>query len=927
MIELKNVSKSFNGVKVLNNINLSFPQYGIVVIYGPSGCGKSTLLNIISSLCDFEGDISYNGKLYKNLSEEDKDNLRNSKIGFVFQDYKLYEFETVKNNIMLSLDIKSDEKEELKQRRVIDLLNIVGLNNKKDEKVTNLSGGEKQRIAIARAIANSPNLLLCDEPTGNLDPKNSKVVMDLLERVSKSSLVIVVSHDQELTKEYADEIIYLKDGEVKKVEYNNHNRHVDRLPLLHIKQKEKKAKLPFSFSIRHIFNSLKRRKWRTLLILLSTSLSLIGVGLGVVLTDLISTNMYKSYSSIIDTNKVIVKSKDNNVSSKIYSSALEEVELIRDKYENDVNLIGVNYLNNLYTMFPESYIGLSSGKSTPFYSLNSVNEFMRIDEIKTTIYPSPLTAIQDNEVILGLSNSTLVDLCLHFQISRTAESLGNHIKKNDIYLNVDVSNNAWQYDRSFSLKVVGISIANANVLIHSNPLWNEFVLETLCGLPSTNIAFLASRNPWDLRKTYYLEMKKNKDNFLKKMKFDMDNREYIAEVINDNYYKIRDKGNAPKDYNRIMIFNSEQKDNVDAFIGDYISNISSSISSYTYGSSGSLVMYPENLMMGFARSTYLYFDQAYGQEVVDLTSYIKYEEANNINVPEEVIEGHYTKSVNNGLTFSPSYSLISGRKPNNYNEIVVSQQIVNRFKIYNPLNKHLYFSFPVIEELLPSGYLSRTYHTVRLEIVGITGSNRYEISHDKEWPIIFFQSHVGVSIFSLTVDNLSLDINEKEQDAVINKINRAFPSLEATCPINNVKDSVTKVCNYIQVILLILSASSVLIAGLLLTMCNLLHYNEIKKDIGLARCLGISKKEGEKFIFYHSLSLGFISFVISSIEVLVLCLVLSKAMGEIFMIETSFYFNPLAILYMFGLSLIIALFSSLVIKKKIDGLNPLDCLR
>ena len=171
MIQLTHVSKSFNEVYVLKDINISFPKYGIVVIYGPSGCGKSTLLNIISSIYPCEGEVTFNGRHYSTLKEDDKDMLRNQRMGFIFQDYKLFEFDTVKNNVMLAIDIKCSDKKSDKERRVNDLLNLVGLEDKANELVSNLSGGEKQRISLARAIANSPQLLLADEPTGNLDNK------------------------------------------------------------------------------------------------------------------------------------------------------------------------------------------------------------------------------------------------------------------------------------------------------------------------------------------------------------------------------------------------------------------------------------------------------------------------------------------------------------------------------------------------------------------------------------------------------------------------------------------------------------------------------------------------------------------------------------------------------------------------------------
>ena len=116
MIELKNVSKKFDNNYVLKDISLKLPRYGIVSIFGPSGCGKTTLLNILSSLESFDGEISFNGKQYSLLNESEKDELRNTKIGFIFQDYKLFENETAERNLMLSLDIKSDDKRKHKRR-------------------------------------------------------------------------------------------------------------------------------------------------------------------------------------------------------------------------------------------------------------------------------------------------------------------------------------------------------------------------------------------------------------------------------------------------------------------------------------------------------------------------------------------------------------------------------------------------------------------------------------------------------------------------------------------------------------------------------------------------------------------------------------------------------------------------------------------
>ncbi len=202
MIELTNVSKKYNGRYVLKDVSLTFPRFGLVIINGPSGCGKTTLLNILSTLLSFSGDISFDGKSYQYLSEDEKELIRSRKLGFLFQDYKLFEYETVKANIELALDISCGDKKSKKEKRIKDLLRLVGLSKKENQLVSNLSGGEKQRVGLARAIANSPLILLADEPTGNLDEHNSEIVMSLLEKISSSSLVIMVSHDIALHSSY-----------------------------------------------------------------------------------------------------------------------------------------------------------------------------------------------------------------------------------------------------------------------------------------------------------------------------------------------------------------------------------------------------------------------------------------------------------------------------------------------------------------------------------------------------------------------------------------------------------------------------------------------------------------------------------------------------------------------------------------------------
>lgn len=215
MLELKNVKKIYHtkekvDVIALDNINLSFPNNGLIFILGPSGSGKTTLLNLLGGIDQStEGKILYDGKNLLELSMED---YRRNIVSFVFQEFNLIPNLNVYDNI--SLVTSKNEKNE-KDKLVEDILLRLGLDGYQKRRIQELSGGQKQRIAIGRALAKGCKILLCDEPTGNLDSKSSKEIFEILKNISKEKLVIVNSHNEELAQEYSDRIISIRDGKIE----------------------------------------------------------------------------------------------------------------------------------------------------------------------------------------------------------------------------------------------------------------------------------------------------------------------------------------------------------------------------------------------------------------------------------------------------------------------------------------------------------------------------------------------------------------------------------------------------------------------------------------------------------------------------------------------------------------------------------------
>ena len=219
LIELKNVSKSFktyNGdFYALKNISLSFSSTGLVSIVGKSGSGKSTLLNILLGIEKVtNGDIFFNQKSIKKLSDKEFSKYHLKDVSMVFQHYNLFGELTSKQNIMLPLLFQGLSKKET-EKRVDSLLKEFSIEYLANQKVKLMSGGEKQRVAILRALITSPKVILCDEPTGALDKENSILIMEMLKKLSKSILIILVSHSRPLVEQYSDRIVSLKDGKVK----------------------------------------------------------------------------------------------------------------------------------------------------------------------------------------------------------------------------------------------------------------------------------------------------------------------------------------------------------------------------------------------------------------------------------------------------------------------------------------------------------------------------------------------------------------------------------------------------------------------------------------------------------------------------------------------------------------------------------------
>lgn len=365
MLQLKHIFKSYHVgdtvTHALDDVSISFRDQEFVAILGPSGSGKTTMLNVIGGLDRYDkGDLVINGKSTKNFSETDWDAYRNNTVGFIFQNYNLISHLSIIDNVELGMTLSGVPAKE-RREKAIKALTEVGLKDHMHKQPNQLSGGQMQRVAIARAIANDPDILLCDEPTGALDTETSIQIMELIKKLSKDRLIVMVTHNPELAEEYASRIVNFQDGKILK----------DSDPFKAKDEKDtfklKRTKMSYWNAIKLSFTNIMTKKARTILTAFASSIGIISIAVVLSLSNgfqkQIDTTMSKALAqypvaispTATDMNAVKTrKESDKNVKNRGYVTAEKDqseqashTNKITEAYVNYVKKINPNYANNI----------------------------------------------------------------------------------------------------------------------------------------------------------------------------------------------------------------------------------------------------------------------------------------------------------------------------------------------------------------------------------------------------------------------------------------------------------------------------------------------------------------------------------------------------------------------------------------------------
>ncbi|MCR5309763.1 MAG: ATP-binding cassette domain-containing protein [Bacilli bacterium] len=930
MIDIKDLGIKFEDKVVLDNVNIKFPRSGLICICGESGSGKTSLVNAISSLIDFKGSISFDGLRIEELNDKEGANFRIKNIGFIFQDFKLFDNQTVEKNVTFPLSVLSNCSDVKKTHKCNELLALCNLENYNKRICKNLSGGEKQRVAICRALINNPKLIIADEPTGSLDENNGEEILVLLKKFSTKSLVLMVTHDLDLARKYADKIVFIKNKQLVVEENNKIIEDYKPLIISNKEKQKKKSSVPFMFAINHAKQSMKAKKIRSVLSTMFMSMGLMGIGLSISFSNSISNDLKRSYSNLIETASISI-CKQQDKTERIKNVTYDDTKYLLDTYDEDNQYeCGVGYLNNFEEMFKDcNMFYLESGSKTYFIddlSIRHINDAVTVKVNDNSFLPAPLKKMEDDEICLGLTIYQIRSICMVFGIEKSVNSFSSYLESNDVKVVIEAGNVDWEYSDQQVFTLVGFALSTEPYIAHTNRMFNKIVLEDNMRFPSTDSHDL-KEFPWVLNKITYISTENNYD-FLKFAREKELTDKYMFEVCDKNLFVNQLLDKEACDINYLIPYYAPKTQLTDKEI-EYISSVSEDLNNPIVYNSGGYVNYPNNLISGFANRTYFSLSEYSLLETTENNASIEFGTNEKEDLKPGVLYSNFSNNFANPVKFDSNLTNISsGREPIDLDEIVVSSGLLENLKTEYTNSEFLYLSTAIKEINKRIGIFNREYVTTKLKIVGVVENEKNCIYHNAYWTQDYFLLQDGLKAESLVPTSISFSIGEDiDIDSLIAKLKRAFPQYEIVNPLLEINKSVDQLCNAISIFILCISFVSLVISLILLSSCTYLHIQDIKKEIALARCIGINVDESMKFLYSYTSYSSLFALIVACAELTMVNLAILKLSSDVLSLPFKFSASFLAYVVMSVACVLICLVSSWISAKHIRKIKPIDCLK
>ncbi len=904
LLSFDNVGKRYGKRTLFSSFSFVFPPKGLYAFLGESGSGKSTLLEMVAGMDgEYDGVISFNGKPLPKRNEARLSSYRLSEIGFIHQGYDLLELETTLSNVVLPLIATSDESKEKINKRGEDLLTAFSLKGRIKSRVCTCSGGEKQRVALSRAISSKTRILLADEPTGALDSRTAERVYQYLRKIAESMLVVFVTHDEEAAYKYSDGVFLLKHEKISfvKQEAKAEGEKIAALPLT--KRKEE-ASVPFSYWLAHAFHLSLAKKRRSLLSVIILSLSLFSLGTSVFLSFDANREIEAAFSSLIGESSIVMeKEGDANSIEKAYAATEDDIDAIMGFAPDAVSGYGVTYFADLRSYFPDfdAVYALSGSHKVELASFgaNTPNDFLALEETNDLfVYPFTPETMEDDQLILGLPYKNMAQLCFGLQILRNYSSLGAYLEKNEIQILFEIANESWAYEDSQLFDLIGVVESEKPMIYHTNHLWNQYFYETRMRFPTTDGS--EYKYPWVMQKVYYLRSSLPIDDFYHEIRLNQAFSSFLFERPDEKYNStLCDYGTNCR-LNRYYVYfvkrNSFSIREIEEIKKRY------GLPSYLLLGENSYVSFPSSLMSGFAFPFYASNEVEVLSSLVESVSVVPMEAKDlSVQLPTGIKEGSYRLPFSNSLTLSSSSSkMISGRFPTSIGEVALSSKLYKEWG-----EPSIVYCAGMIGEEERDGYLERDYRLGALKVTGVSEGNSDVFFVTPSWSIDFFRNELGMSSFLLEPTQVIFEIGEDSGSELIAKMKADYPSYSFIDPSSSISSSTENVIYFVRLALTFASISSLALSFLLLVTVSVLSIRENRKEGKMLFELGLSRKEIIRAYFSSSLLPISVSSVIAIALVSLIEFFIHQKIAESFGgTNLAFRFSFLPHIAVFGASLI-----------------------
>lgn len=912
-ILIRNLSVRFGPDAALSKVSLTLPEKGLCAILGPSGCGKSTLLNVIAGIQrSFAGAVTVLGHCLSLEGEEALRELRLERVGYVQQDFSLLELETVFENVYFPLDAVSLAQPKEKRRRVNDLLRFVGLSAFAKKRAFQLSGGEKQRVAIARALVNDPDVVLADEPTGALDQTNAETVFDLLALISKKKLVLVVTHDAELARRYADRILLMDNGKISEEIAQEKEKPKGNLATISLRQNKPTPALGLCSCFKHGHHRISGKRLRSLVMDSVLTLGLLSIGLASYVAFSLKGQIATAFDSLIDSHCLLLgpKAEVSAPFSDLKGMSLEDAQDLRESHPEAVSSVGVDLhmdYDHFFDAGGEFLLKLgASNLLLPQFSARSINDFLPIEEDEA-IYPAPPKTMGVTDLVLGLPYADMVRLSRELSIKPGYQNLGERLAHAGVYCRFANAGVGFENEEFFDVKAV--AEAKIPCLLHTNPMWNRDYFIDRLHFRTSDIP--GEPNPQYIWQIPYLKPK-DPDKLLEVLRREEKYRGVILDYASPFYLpSVYQEGEESCD--RFYAYQAKKHGLQQGQLDQILASIEGASGLLPLSGSGYLAA-SGSMVAGFATSFFLTKEKEKALEIGEQLSYLPKQEADYPLNPEEGVLSGAISSLGSGVRLSGDIAVIDkGKAPSSANEVVLSSSLAAKWGY----PRKLYVAAEIAREE-EVDTVTRKFSYAELKIVGIKSHPADTLFVKSHWTTDFYIGSLHASGFAFVPSKALLYFPSKQEAAKAQgKIERDFPSVDVYFPGGGIEHSIGEVTDYIGQVLFAFSFVALASCLALFLLILEIAIEEGKRErLALAR-LGMPRSSVAKmFDCYLLLSLGKAT-LISGLLLLGIELALGRAINAMFDTAAS---SPLSLspyLFLLGAFALYLLFGALYVRRKI----------